>query len=149
MSVILYTKEEFGSLAYHLTHTNQDLRDLALPYHEKLKLQRFKLRPGDEDRNIICWVDRLYVANQLAFHQTYSWGEGRFEITPLDEEDINPNSIHWDYRKLYDFLNSLHYNLFSNGGRSFISTEDMARLDGLIGGVARRIIDGPTHYGGF
>lgn len=148
MSVILYEKEKFGSLAYHLTHTNQDLRDLALPYHEKLELQRFKTDQKGEDLNIICWVDRLYIANQLAFHQTYT-RTNKFEIETLDDKDITPQGLNWDTKKLYDWLNSVNYNIYSNGGRSFLSRDDHERLKGLISGLARRIIAGPLHYGEF
>lgn len=147
MSVILYEKENFGSMAYHLTHTTQDLRDLAIPYHEKLELQRFKCKPQDEDNNIICWVDRLFIANQLAFHQTYT-KTNKFEIETLDDKDIRP-TLNWDNKKLYDWLNRLDYNLYSNGGRSFISEDDHKRLKNLTSGLARRIIEGPLHYGSF
>jgi len=148
MSVILYEKEKFGSLANHLTLTTE-LREMSLPYDEKMRLKQYKGTFDDECANIICWVDRLYIANQLAYHTTYTSHENKFEVELLDDPDIKNNGCNWDNKKLYSFLNSLHYNLISNGGRSFISEEDMNRLDALISITARKIIDGPLHHGSF
>lgn len=148
MSVILYETKRFGSLANHLISTS-DLRDASLPYDERMKLKQYKGTFDDECTNIVCWVDRLYIANQLAYHTTYTYREGKFEVELLDDSDIKSNGCNWDNKKLYSFLNSLHYNIFSNGGRSFLSEEDMNRLDSLISSVARNIIDGPMHQGSF
>lgn len=148
MSVILFERREFGSLANWLISTS-NLRDVALPYIERMKLKQYKATFGDECANIVCWVDRLYMANQLAYHTTYTYRDGKFEIEMLQDEDIKSNGLNWDNKKLYSFLNSLHYNLFSNGGRCFVSEDDLDRLDSLISIIARKIIDGPTHHGSF
>ncbi len=74
-------------------------------------------------------VDRLYIANQLAYD--YSYDIPKIEIRRLEQKDIDAAPVIKGV-KLLSELKSLRYNLYSNGGHSFVSKKDAEKLDILI-----------------
>jgi hypothetical protein len=97
----------------------------------------------DEKSLIYAWVNRLYVANQIAFIFTYSHkAECDRKIALFDEQDIwhdgaelIQNPARW-YRR----LQSIGYNIISNGGQCMLCREDMERLHNLAARIASEVI---------
>lgn len=92
--------------------------------------------------DIGCFLDRLYLANQLVYFYMYSHHEEeknmRFERLDIEEKDyfdFIPEK--WiDNRKLYnrwifEKIASLRFNLRSNGGNCFVQQSDMDIIDAL------------------
>jgi hypothetical protein len=93
----------------------------------------------DIQNNILCWCNRLWWSNQLAYMMTYGHHEETSKtITDIDDEHL-PSS-HPVAKMLYDDLKAIEYNLISNGGRKMISAEDERKLEDLISIVSGEII---------
>ena len=94
-------------------------------------------------QDIHGWIDRLYIGNQLAAIYTYDDMKND-TIDRMDMKDIHESVIYGSDKKgLLEFLadlNSLRYNLFSNSGHSFVSQEDMDKLDWLIDYIKDQIV---------
>lgn len=129
MSVIRFDKREIGQLA----KTIYDLpkhADYFLTNEERLENVSVKGYIG-------AFFDRLFVANQVCAIYQYGDKVGT-SIERLEETDCIGTWL--EDRKLWDKLRSLQYNLFTNGGSSFVSEKDLDRLESIISRVGTRII---------
>jgi len=108
-------------------------------------------QPGDTLKNssmdeiqdtIGAWTNRLYVSNQIAYIFTYSHRDDCDKtINQMDRSDWkNGMDLLKNPVRFYRMLESVRYNLISNGGQIMLSGQDMERLNDLIGLVARGIV---------
>lgn len=96
----------------------------------------------DERDAIAAWGNRVYIANQLAYILTYSHRSGcDRKIDMIDRDDWkHGGELVGDYARFYRILESIKYNLWSNGGQVMLCREDMERLDNLIAWLARECV---------
>lgn len=136
MSVFVFDRKEIAETGETI-RTNQNLRNVFLNPTERLERELYHCRAGkdlaDLDNAIKCFVDRLYIANQLAYYYQYpDEGEGdKMSIKRLDEGDFR-DVMPLRMRGFVDKAKLLRYNLFTNNGRSFLGREDVERFDRLI-----------------
>lgn len=138
MSVIVSAPGEIGAIAKSLIyknarhgapgefwkfHTHQEELELKDLHKDACAVQE------EIDLDIACWLDRLYIANQLAFAYTYN--DGRNTICRLEKSHIDA-ATPLPTKELLSRLKSLRYNLYSNSGHSFVSQKDAERLDKII-----------------
>jgi hypothetical protein len=97
----------------------------------------------DEKSIVAAWGNRLYVANQIAYIFTYSHhAECNMKIDLLDESEAwkHGADLITNPARFYRVLESIEYNLYSNGGQVMLSGQDMQRLKDLIAAVARVVV---------
>ena len=150
MSVIQIDPTEFGRIASMLlrsqyadnfswcvfdTYENAETRALLTHLESNEINHRF-----EEAKNtmIFTWVDRLYLANQIAAAITYV-KEREFTLEHLRVTllDLDPYPT---LPEFYEQLRSIRYNIYTNNGRCMFGHDDMTRLDDLIDAVAHQII---------
>jgi hypothetical protein len=131
MSVIKFSVVEFADIASTIRY-DPVLRDRFLSLKEVGELARLKIYPLTEaqlDKAILCWVERLYIANALAFE--YQYGDSdTITIKRLNEKDLEGQLL--SYEQILKQLRSLRYNLYTNAGRTFLGEDDMAKLSAFI-----------------
>lgn len=91
-------------------------------------LKAWPISQEDLENKVHCWVERLYIANALAYQYNYSREFPELKIPRLEEKDLNGSLIPTN-KELLKQLESLKYNLFTNAGNCFLSEEDMDKLD--------------------
>lgn len=131
MSVIKFSVAEFADIASTMRYDSV-LRDRFLSLKEVGKLSKLKAYPPTEqqlDKAILCWVERLYIANALAFEYQYG-NSDPITIKRLTEKDLDGQLL--SRGKIFEQLRSLRYNLYTNSGRSFIGEDDLAKLSVFI-----------------
>jgi len=96
---------------------------------------------------ITAWVDRLYLANQLAAALAYA-NEREFTVQHLPAGMLSSCQPYATLTDFYEQLRFIQYNLYTNAGRCMFSHEDMFRLVELINAVASRIIQDIDHTQG-
>lgn len=98
----------------------------------------------DDQKNMIwSWCNRVYIANQIAYILTYAHHPdcNRAIEYIADSDHCNGGgALLQKPSEFYNKLQSIRYNLYSNGGQCMLNGEDMARLDNLIAAVAAEII---------
>ena len=97
----------------------------------------------DEDKDqIAAWGNRVYIANQIAYILTYSHREDcNLMINLMDRDEWkNGGDLITNPARFYRVLESIRYNLYSNGGQVMLCREDMERLNDLIAVIARVIV---------
>ncbi len=131
MSVIKFSVAEFADIASTIRYDTV-LRDHFYSLKEVGELARLKMYPPSEaqlDKAVLCWVERLYIANALAFE--YQYGDSEvISIKRLTEKDLEGQLL--SRREILEKLRGLRYNLFTNAGRTFLGEDDMAKLSALI-----------------
>lgn len=145
MSVFTLSPAEFGAIADTLRLMKDSLcrpifplsmaerweHEVLVEPHERIDEEAFTLsliRP---------FVFRLYLANALAERYTY-WKDGTTAFTiPLFEL---PRGKILPPRELLRALESLSYNLVTNGGNMFLGVTDAAKLDQVLSAVRDTII---------
>jgi hypothetical protein len=131
MSVIKFSVAEFAEIASTIRYDTV-LRDHFYSLKEIGELAKLKMYPPTEaqlDKAIFCWVERLYIANALAFE--YQYGDSDpIAIKRLTEKDLEGQLL--SRREIFEKLRGLRYNLFTNAGRTFLGEDDMAKLSALI-----------------
>lgn len=145
MSVICFSSEEIGHIAESVQFKNRQYGRQGqywkfLTFHDELEAKHCNPKVDMceyADHKIACWMDRLYIANQIAFLYTYN-SEKDMKIDRLDEKHIV--GLPLPGKQLLEKLSSLRYNLQSNSGHSFVSQEDAERLERLINGLKDEII---------
>jgi hypothetical protein len=102
-----------------------------------------KASVDDMKGHIWEWCNRVYLANQCAYILTYSH-RGDCNKTLDFIADVNQckngGQLITNPDRLYRMLQSIQYNLYSNGGQYLLCHEDMIRLDNLIAVVANELI---------
>lgn len=131
MSVICHEAEKYLKIGNSLLNTeDEEFKNVILPEDERKYLSMLKADEKDCYNNIMCFVERLYIANQMAFNMQYT-RENEFRIERLDDEKLNESGI-YDLKELKSILESINYNVYTNAGRSFLSKKDDERLQGII-----------------
>lgn len=132
MSVIKFNLDVFAAIASTIKYTGH-MRDHFLSLKEIGVLAQLKGYPLSEealDRKILCWVERLYIANSLAFYYNYSSGEEKIEIPRLSAKMLEGHLL--SARDFLKQLREIRYNLYTNAGNCFLGEEDMEKLERLI-----------------
>lgn len=106
-------------------------------------LNAFSANVEDYKGIIYAWANRLYIANQIAYILTYSHNDD-CDMTIVQLNDTNHLNhggyLMKDIARWYRMLESIKYNLFSNGGQVMLCREDMERLDTLMSVLSREIV---------
>lgn len=156
MSVIQIDPTEFGRIASTLLRSQyaDDFSWCVFDTRESMEIHTLlthlesheTVHQFEEAKNtmIFTWVDRLYLANQIAAAITYvkerEFTLEHLRVTLLDL-DPYPTLI-----EFYEQLRNIRYNIYTNNGRCMFDHDDMIRLDDLIDAVAHQIIlDMPKH----
>lgn len=147
MSVIGFSNKEMGELTEAVISLNN--RSGAMGYWWKFvsdqeiqEIQKYNPEKDQQDiaeNKIACWMDRLYIGNQLAYIYTYDY-DGQ-EIDRLQSENIGAYTT-WSDLKILEKLESLKYNLYSNSGHIFVGPEDLEKLESLLTSLRQKIIRG-------
>jgi len=138
MSVFKLPLQDFADI--FITINNSDLKDHFLTPYEVAWLKAMDCDDYKTRENkLACWVERLHIANALAYEYQYNEHDGEIKITRLKKTDLDGGHL-LPFKKLYEQLRSLRYNLHTNAGSSFVSPDDSAKLNALIEHVAGLII---------
>ena len=150
MSVMDIEPTIFGKIAATLlvSYNANQYAHCVFDYHEETAFrslwmntepaafeQRFR---QTKERMILAWVNRLYLANQIAVALNYDNGEA---FTLHNLPDGVQNAFPDTAKELYENLNQIKYNIYTNAGRCMFSHNDMQRLDNLISRAANTIIE--------
>lgn len=152
MSVYVLSPDDFGAIASTLRLMKDSMHGPLFPLSTEEKFEHrviiTPLRKETEDeytRSLIGpFVYRLYLANAMAERYTYM-KDGQDEIRiPLIEL---PGSQPLCPRELLKLLESLRYNIVTNGGNTFLGVRDDEKLREVIERLKDRIIriDGETN----
>ena len=126
-----FSVKTFADVTTSVLH-NGDLRRKFLLDEEIGELALLNLYPIDDselDKKILCFVERLYIANTLAFDYQYSEME-EITIKRLERNDLDGSLIINTVLLLN--LRSIKYNLYTNNGHCFTNETDMKKLDRLV-----------------
>jgi hypothetical protein len=108
------------------------------------KVNAFSASVDDYKEPVIDWCNRLYMANQCAYILTYSHNDDCDKTINLLERNealwAHGGHLLQDLPRFFRILESIRYNLYSNGGQVMLCGEDMARLNDLMAGIAREIV---------
>ena len=144
MSVMVINPETYGRIAKMLVSPGRVYEDLSravYTYRDQLISRGQFGGKDDEDtkmRFIVSWMERVYVANQMAF--IYNYRDEEQTISFLEESHLKFQPM--GMKALYEELEGIEYNLYTGAGRMFISEEDMTRLQNLKALVAKELIRG-------
>jgi hypothetical protein len=145
MSVFVLSPEEFGAIAATLRTARDSFRRPIFPlsYAERWEHKVFEpLRKQDEDDYARSLVDpfvfRLYLANAMSERYTYMKDATKEISISLFELPKRPPM---ELRELLTTLNSLSYNLVTNGGNTFLGVKDDEKLHKLIENIKTNLID--------
>ena len=114
----------------------------AYPYeNEYTDFDNFK----DTAITLKAWMERLYIANQLAWALTYEHKK-KFEIERYEAGELEKVKSYdtATIKGMVEFireLDSIAYNLISNGGRTFLSRYDEDVLKGITNRMKSRLVD--------
>lgn len=128
MSVVAIDIEEFADVAETI-RTDQELRSVFKSFRERYLETKLYDQTGTTEGDIHAFVDRLYIANRLAFQYQYH-DDDKIVIPRLKEKQLDGDIT--DYKKLLRLLRGIRYNLATNNGRVFLGQEDCGRLERLI-----------------
>lgn len=146
MSVIRFDKEEISNIYKSLkwlTYGYNNAIDRVIPfnYSEYLEAKSLDEKHDYESfiqEKLVNFIDRLWLSNQMAFILQYGRkNKDHREIEFITDADLDNGKQLPNY-ELYSQLNSLRYNLYTNGGNSFIQQKDLEFLEGIISGLERR-----------
>lgn len=142
MSVVLITKKEFSDVAKSLLY-HEALKEVFLSWRERYYKTQFSKEINLNSNEILCFVERLYIANRLAYYYQYPYEcqNNKIEIERLNEDFYKQGNILQD-KELLRLLRLIHYNLYTNNGRIFLGKEDEERLERIITRLKDKIING-------
>lgn len=133
MSVAEISMQQFADVATSLWYSS-DCRHVFLSFRERyLELACATHRSTTVTRReVLAFVERLYIANRLAHAYQYpdTHSTGTIEIPRLRENDLEGHIL--PLPELLAALQDIEYNLYTNSGRAFLGNEDMERLQRLI-----------------
>jgi hypothetical protein len=150
MSVFVLSPEEFGSIAATIRLTNDSFGRPIFPLSmaerwEYAALVAPNKHQTEEDytRSLIePFVFRLYLANAMAERYTYMKDDTtEFVIPTIRLPRGKPQPL----RLLLRTLQSLSYNLVTNGGNTFLGMTDAEKLQDLIETIKTQVIFACTH----
>ena len=144
MSVMVINPETYGRIAKMLVSPGRVYEDLAkavYTYRDQL-ISRGQFGGNDNEdtkmRFIVSWMERVYVANQMAYIFNYRDEEQTISFLEESHLKFNPMSM----KAMYEELEGIEYNLYTGAARTFLSEEDMTRLQNLKASIAKEIIRG-------
>lgn len=145
MSVFVLPLEEFGAIAATLRLTRDRWRRPIFPLSMAERFEhRVLVEPAkkiDEEQYSLSLIEpfvfRLYLANAMAERYTYMKDGTTEFIIPLIEL---PRGSVLPLRKLLSTLESLSYNLVTNGGNTFLGVKDDEKLGTLIENIKSVLI---------
>jgi hypothetical protein len=121
-------RTHFGELLFPLTASEK--LDHVLCYPDK--------SADDVARDLIePFVFRLYIANQLAEEYTYLKPEHTNIVVPIIDF---PTGSPLPLPALLATLESLAYNIITNGGNTFLGVKDDEKLDRIIDRLRRELL---------
>lgn len=133
MSVALISIEEFADLATSIKYIDE-LSKTFFSWRERFFNLLYSKENGNipNENEIMCFVERLYLANRMAYYYQYAdeCEDGVIHIRRLEEHELHGRLL--SFRELLFLLRSIHYNLYTNAGRCFLGSEDMERLERLM-----------------
>lgn len=142
MSVIVLDSKDYGKIANTLIETHQSRRIFS--QGERLVMERdsevLKITPYDYNvQNMVWFVNRLYVSNQIAYYMTYEFKEKKpMQIFELDEVDLQ-NHMPIGDKQLLIKLKDVRCNLYDNAGHAYVDAKDLERLNKMINYLAEKI----------
>ena len=137
MSVIKFKTKIFADVASTIRYS-AEFRERFENSEERLMSSVYKSTEKDLEHSILCFAERLYIANACAYGVQYS--EDPIEIKRLEPGDLEGSLL--NTRDFYELLRSIRYNLRTNAGRSFISKEDYERVSWYINYLAAKLARG-------
>ena len=135
MSVALIDIKEFADLATNLYYKDE-LRRHFKSFRERWIAMTCNKENEATMNEIKCFVERLYIANRIAY--AYQYNE-EINIERLRENELEGSFHSW--HSLLELVSSIDYNLFTNNGREFLGSEDRERLKRLINIVTRNAME--------
>jgi len=129
MSVILLDVKEYADVASTMIEC-PEYYDRFYSFREQAFHNQMDKPTIEETKHAIkAFVERLYLANQLAFITMY--GKAKEEtIVRLEEHELDGGLL--GSKSFLRTLESIHYNLYTNAGRIFLGREDEERLERYI-----------------
>jgi hypothetical protein len=145
MSVFVLSPEEFGAIAATLRVSRDSFRRPILPLsmaerweyevlvkpHEKQSEEQYTLSL------IKPFVFRLYLANAMAERYTYMKDDTAEFTIPVFE--LPPGKV-LPLRELLRTLDSLSYNIVTNGGNTFLGVKDDEKFRDVKNRIRRKLI---------
>jgi len=133
MSVIRYDSDELSVLSanlrgYALKH-QREFKAALYSYSGELEHLDDPIGVAFESVNML--VERLSLANQLAFQTSYAWKDSEWKIVNEKTGKIPPSTV-VDKKALYWALRMVLYNCVSQFGRSWVSAQDEAVVRRLM-----------------
>ena len=133
MSVFVLLPEEFGAIAATLRVSRDSFRRPIFPLSMAERWEyEVLMKPYDKQSEekytqslIIPFVFRLYLANAMSERYTYM-KDGTTAFT-LPVFELPPGKI-LPLRELLRTLDSLSYNIVTNGGNTFLGVKDDEKL---------------------
>jgi hypothetical protein len=133
MSVFVLSPAEFGAIAATLRISRDSFRRPIFPlsmaerweYEALVKLYDKQTEEKYTQSLIEPFVFRLYLANSMSYSYTYM-KDGTTEFT-IPVFEVPPGKI-LPLRELLRTLDSLAYNIVTNGGNTFLGVKDDEKL---------------------
>jgi hypothetical protein len=98
----------------------------------------------DDQKDVIwAWCNRVFIANQCAYILTYSHRadcDRMIDFIGDADHCHNGGQLIINPSRFYRMLESIRYNLYSNGGQLMLCREDMERLENLIAVLASDVV---------
>ena len=147
MSVFVLSRDEFGAIAATLRVSRDSFRRPIFPLSMAERWEFKALVEASEKLDeegftlslIEPFVFRLYLANAMSQCYTY-WKDGTAEfVLPLFEL---PRGKVLTLRELLKTLDSLSYNIVTNGGNTFLGVKDDEKLRDLTDRIKTELIQG-------
>ena len=145
MSVFVLSPDEFGAIVATLRISRDSFRRPTFPlsmaerWEYEVLVKPYE-KQSEEDYTlslIVPFVFRLYLANAMSERYTYMKdGTAAFTI-PIFE--LPPGKV-LPLRELLRTLDSLSYNIVTNGGNTFLGTKDDEKLRDLTDRIKRKLI---------
>ena len=118
MSVICKSKENIQYLTGGLLYYFNCYSDLLEESEAFQKVRKWEYKCENIDEVFICWLMfRMWVANKVAYAVQYG------DSVDLHEEIPYVSPVFIDPSELAADLNSLNYNIYTNGGQCWIDHE--------------------------
>ena len=136
MSIIGFTKEEMARIGKGIImrHNDQSFYNFL----NEVQQAENQIEKIDIKNSVMCWIDRLYISNQLA--TVYTYGEKTDpKIERLQTTDFNFVNG-YGRNPLIRKLKSLRYNIISNSGHMFTDPGDFEKLNDSIESISDEIV---------
>lgn len=139
MSTIEFDKKVFARIVETIL-IKDDYTRCVISYEEQETLKRDAYSMNRDvyqflKTNIVWFVNRLYMSNQIAYYRDYMLRENEpITFEPLEEKDLSV--LPFNRREFLKTLTSLEYNISDGNGNIFLPSRDMERLDCLIRHIA-------------